>query len=300
MKGKAIGLLSGGLDSTLATKLIIEQEIEVIGLNFSSIFCLCGRGGCSVNFIAKELGIKLRTVNKGEEYLEIVKNPVFGYGKGCNPCIDCRIYMFKKAKEIMEEEKADFIFTGEVLNQRPFSQKKHFLFLIEEKAGLKGKILRPLSAKSLPPTEPEIKGIVDRERLLAIKGRSRKTQIFLADYFNIKGYACPSGGCLLTDPIFSEKLKEMFKRWPDCNINDVKLLKYGKIFWFDNFLFVISRNENENRILNQLAKEKDIILNFDSQIVLIRGEKINKENIKEFRDIILKNFHKLDKNRLSF
>ncbi len=181
--------------------------------------------------------------------------------------------MFKKAKEIMEEEKAEFIFTGEVLDQRPFSQRKNLLFLIEEKAGLKGKILRPLSAKLLPPTEPEIKGIVDREKLLQIKGRSRKMQLFLADYFGIKGYACPSGGCLLTDPIFSQKLKIMFAKWPYCKIDDVKLLKYGKIFWFDNVICVVGRNDTENRILISIKEEKDVILNFEG------NKKIEEKNL---------------------
>lgn len=173
-KTKALALISGGLDSTLAVKLILDQGLDVEAVNFVSPFCLCRKGGCGAVEVAKNLNIQLKTIIVGEEYLRVVRRPRFGYGKNMNPCIDCRIFMLKKARKYAREIGASFIFTGEVLGQRPMSQHGKALGVIEEEAGLKGKILRPLSAKLLPPTEVEKKRLVNGERLLGIEGRSRK------------------------------------------------------------------------------------------------------------------------------
>ncbi|MGA9388765.1 MAG: hypothetical protein WBV70_08085, partial [Candidatus Bathyarchaeia archaeon] len=197
-KTKALALLSGGLDSTLAVKLVLNQGVDVEAINFVSPFCLCGKGGCGAAEAARRFNIPLKTMSVGEDYLRVIRKPKFGYGKNMNPCIDCRIFMLKKAKKYAKETGAAFIFTGEVLDQRPMSQHKKTLDLIEEEAGLKGKILRPLSAKLLQETDLEKKGLVNRERLLDIEGRSRRKQIELAEKLGIRDYPCPAGGCLLT------------------------------------------------------------------------------------------------------
>ena len=177
---KALGLLSGGLDSTLAVKLILDQNIDVIALKFTSPFCQCDqKGKCYASIATKKFNIPLKIMHKGQEYLQIVRNPKHGHGSGLNPCIDCRIFMLKKAKSYAKRIGAKFIFTGEVLNERPMSQHRPSLNLIEKECGLQGKILRPLSAKLLSPTEAEENQWVSRDKLLEISGRSRKPQLKL-------------------------------------------------------------------------------------------------------------------------
>jgi tRNA U34 2-thiouridine synthase MnmA/TrmU len=230
---KAIALLSGGLDSTLAAKVVMQQGIELEALNFLTVFCTCTHRGESCLASQKavdSLGIPLRVFNVSEEYLEVVKHPRHGYGSNMNPCIDCRIFMLRRAKAYMESVGASFIVTGEVLGQRPMSQRKDSMCLIEKEAGLEGSILRPLSAKFLPASIPEKEGWVDRERLLNIQGRSRKPQIKLADHFGIQDYPCPAGGCLLTDPGFSKRMRDLILHHPDFSLNDVHLLKVGRHF----------------------------------------------------------------------
>jgi len=291
-KTRAICLLSGGLDSTVALKLILLQNIDVLAIKFSSIFCLCDReNGCGAHAVAKDLNVPLKNIAKGKDYLDIIKKPSFGYGQGLNPCIDCRIYMFKKAKEIMEDEKADFIFTGEVLDQRPFSQRKNTMELIDKKAGIEGKILRPLSAKLFPLTEPEKKGIVDREKFMDIRGRRRKTQFDFVENMKIKGYACPAGGCLLTDKIFSKRLKEMFKRKSECGFSDINLLKFGRVFWENETMFIVGRDKEENETLEKLHKKDDsfiILQNAPSPAVLIRWGNNDDKMLEKGRQLILK------------
>ncbi|MGB9677104.1 MAG: hypothetical protein ACPLZ9_00655 [Candidatus Ratteibacteria bacterium] len=275
-KIKALSLLSGGLDSTLATKLIIEQGIEVLAINFYSPFCRCNRiKGCgsSAKFISEKLGIEVKRIFLGEEYLNIVKNPKYGYGKNLNPCIDCRILMFKKAKEYMEKDGYSFIITGEVLNQRPKSQTYKALKIIESQTGLDGLILRPLSAQFLPETIPEKKGWIDRRKLLSIKGRTRKQQIFFADFYGIKDYPCPSGGCLLTDPIFSKKVKDLIE-FGDFNLENINLLKIGRHFRINPFLkLIIARDEEESIRLLSFKKENDVVfMNEKTKITgILRG-----------------------------
>ena len=276
---KAIALLSGGLDSTLAAKVMIEQGVELEALNFMTVFCTCANRGatCLASQKAVEtLGIPLRVFNVMEEYLDVVKHPKHGYGKNMNPCIDCRIFMLKKAKTYMEESGAAFIVTGEVLGQRPMSQRKEAMHLIEREAGLEGFILRPLSAKGLPATVPEREGWVDREKLLNLSGRSRKPQIELADHFGIHDYPCPAGGCLLTDPGFAKRMKDLIIHVPNFSINDVHLLKLGRHFRLSHTVkLVVGRNEEENQKIQTFARERDILLkvtDFPGPLSLLRGK----------------------------
>ncbi len=187
--------------------------------------------------------------------MEIVKKPKHGYGSNMNPCLDCRILLFKKAKEAMEKEDASFVITGEVLGQRPMSQRLEAMRLIEKESGLAGLVVRPLSAKVLAPTIPEQKGWIDREKLLAISGRGRREQMDLATDLGINDYPCPSGGCLLTDPGFSLRLKDLM-RYQDLGLEDVNLLKIGRHFRLSQGLkLIVGRNESENNRLEALRKE---------------------------------------------
>ena len=261
---KAIALISGGLDSTLATRLIQDLGIELIAFNTVSPFCLCNRRssrGClyGPNSVAKQLDLKLISIDVSEEFLEIVKKPKHGYGSNMNPCIDCRILLFKKAKEAMEKEGASFVITGEVLGQRPMSQKLNTMKLIEREAGLDGLVLRPLSARALESTIPEKQGWIARDKLLAISGRGRREQIALACKLGINDYPCPSGGCLLTDPEFSRRLKDLMEH-QESDLENIRLLKMGRHFRLSQTAkLVVGRNEKENTRLLNLAKEDDYL-----------------------------------------
>jgi tRNA-specific 2-thiouridylase len=276
---KAIALLSGGLDSTLAAKVVLEQGIELEALNFLTVFCTCTNHGetCLASQKAvNALGIPLKVFNVSEAYLNVVKHPKHGYGRNMNPCIDCRIFMMKKAKAYMEETVASFIVTGEVLGERPMSQRRDAMRLIEKEADLDGLVLRPLSAKLLPPSIPEKEGWVDREKLLKIQGRSRKPQIQLAEHFGIRDYPCPAGGCLLTDPGFAKRMKDLILYHPDLLLNDVHLLKLGRHFRLSAKLkLVVGRNEEENQKIQTFSREGDILLRlarYPGPLSLLRGE----------------------------
>lgn len=282
-KTKALALLSGGLDSTLAVKLILDKGIDVEALNFVSPFCLCGRGGCGASEVAKNLNIPLKVVSVGEEYLKIVRKPKFGYGKNMNPCIDCRIFILKKAKQYAKEIKAAFIFTGEVLGERPMSQHMKALNLIEKEAGLEGKILRPLSAKLLQKTEAEKSGLVNREELLDIRGRSRKRQIGLAKEFKITDYPCPAGGCLLTYKEFAGKLRDLFEHKKRVSLKDVQLLKVGRHYRYGKNKIIVGRNEGENKTLLQMKTKDEYYFEAQgcgSPITLLQGSR-TKEAIRK-------------------
>jgi tRNA U34 2-thiouridine synthase MnmA/TrmU len=275
---KAIALLSGGLDSTLAAKIILEQGIELEALNFLTVFCNCTHRGetCLASKKAVEgLGIPLRVLNVSEEYLAVVKHPNHGYGRNMNPCIDCRIFMLKKAKEYMETSGASFMITGEVLGQRPMSQRREAMRLIEKEAGLEGFIVRPLSAKFLPATIPEERGWVDRERLLNISGRSRKPQIKMAEQFGIRDYPCPAGGCLLTDPGFARRMRDLMVHRPDFSLNDVHLLKIGRHFRLSpSIKLVVGRNEDDNQKIQAFSQDGDLLmmaLGTPGPLALLRG-----------------------------
>ncbi len=255
---KAIALLSGGLDSTLAVKMIIEQGIDVHAVNFTSPFCNCSsrKAGCvhQARKVAAEFGVPIRVIAKGMDYMRIVENAPHGYGRGMNPCIDCRIYMLRKVRDLMAEIGAGFVITGEVLGQRPMSQRRPAIELIERESGLAGRILRPLSAKFFPPTIPEAEGIVDRERLMAVSGRSRKVQIELAEQLGVRDYPCPAGGCLLTDPVIAERLRDLFLHTPDYTQADLVLLTLGRQFRLHPELkIVVGRVKEENERIQKLA-----------------------------------------------
>ena len=263
-KIKALVLLSGGLDSILAAKILMEQGIRVVGLTFRSYFF----GADFAKKAAKDLKIPLKIIDFSKEHLEIVKKPKYNYGKGMNPCIDCHILMLKKAKYILEKGKFDFAATGEVLGERPMSQNPKALKLVEKASSLTGYLLRPLSAKFLEKTIPEEKGWIDREKLFNISGRSRKRQIILAKKWKIKEYPTPAGGCLLCDLEFSKRLRELFERYPKFKGQDIELLKAGRHFWFSKSLkdkqnkvkIVVGRKHTENLKLKKLAKRGDILI----------------------------------------
>jgi len=265
MKRKAIALLSGGLDSTLAVKMMLDMGIDVEALNFTSPFCTCTgkNSGCKSEAVrvAQEFNIPIKVVHKGLDYLEIVRNPKHGYGKGVNPCVDCRIYLLRKAKEYMLECGADFIITGEVLGQRPMSQRRDALRVIERESGLEGLLLRPLSAQHFDPTIPEREGWVDREKLLAIKGRSRHELFQLADELDVKNYPCPAGGCLLTELSFVPKIRDIFDHCDELNLRDFRLLKIGRHFRIgERTKLIIGRDENDNRLLDAAVQPEETSL----------------------------------------
>jgi tRNA U34 2-thiouridine synthase MnmA/TrmU len=291
---KAIALLSGGLDSTLAARIVLDQGIELEALNFLTVFCNCTHRGetCLASQKAVEtLGIPLKVLNVSEEYLNVVKSPEHGYGSNMNPCIDCRIFMMKKAKAYMNEAGASFIITGEVLGQRPMSQRRDAMRLIDKEAGLGGFILRPLSAQFLPETIPEKEGWIDRKRLLNIQGRSRKPQIRLAEQFNIRDYPCPAGGCLLTDPGFARRIRDLMAHTPDFSLIDVHLLKIGRHFRLSPRLkLVVGRNEDENQKIQTFSREDDLLFkvaSYPGPLSLLRGE-ANQEAIETSAAITLR------------
>lgn len=275
---KALAMLSGGLDSSLAVKVIQAQGINVEAITFKSPFF----GSKNAEKMAINLGIKLRVVKLGKDYLKMVKNPKHGHGKNLNPCIDCKIFMLKKAKQYAKKIKADFIFTGEVLGQRPMSQNIQSLNIIEKKSGLKGKLLRPLSAKLLPETIYEKKGIVDRRKLLDIKGRERKVQIEQAKKYNLKDYPSPAGGCLLTEKTFCRKLADYFKYNKKISMNDLEILKVGRHFRFKKSKIIVGRNKMENEKLMNLKNSRDVVieaLDVKGPITILKPA-MNKEAVK--------------------
>jgi tRNA U34 2-thiouridine synthase MnmA/TrmU len=279
---KALSLLSGGLDSILATELILNQGIEVEAVNFVTPFCLCRKGGCGAAEAAKQLGVPIKVVSIDNEYLRMVRKPKHGYGRNMNPCVDCRIFMVKKAKKLAKEVGAAFIFSGEVLDERPMSQHLRAMKIIEEESGLKGRLLRPLSAKLLPETVIEKKGLVKREKLLDIHGRSRKPQIKLAQELSIADYPCPAGGCLLTYKEFANKLRDLFSHRKRCSMSDVTLLKVGRHFRCGENKIIVGRNEEENKTLTAKKMRHDYyfeVPDVGSPITVLQGLK-NKKAIQ--------------------
>ncbi|MBI5148056.1 7-cyano-7-deazaguanine synthase [Candidatus Pacearchaeota archaeon] len=283
-KCKAVCLFSGGLDSRLAIKLMQEQGAEVIALFLALPFGSgCCKPDCAFNFSQMQ-GVKLKIIDctKGKlfkKYLEIVKHTKYGHGSGMNPCIDCRIFILEEAKKLAKKIKADVIVTGEVLEERPMSQKLRALKLIEKETKLEGKLLRPLSAKLLPETDAEKKGLLDREKFLAIKGRNRKIQLELAKKYNLS-YPTPAGGCLLCEKDFARKLQNLFNHNKEISETDIEILKTGRHFRIGNVRVVIGRNEQENKKLQMLATKKDIIMEAKDvmgPVTLVIGELREKE-----------------------
>jgi len=251
-KKKALVMLSGGLDSTLAVKLIVDQGLDAEAVHFSTPFCNCDK--CSVEQVGTDHDVKVHHLFQGQDFLDLLVDPPHGYGSNMNICIDCRIDMFKKAKIFADEIGADYFVTGEVVGQRPFSQRRAAMRLIEKEAGLEGKILRPLSAKLLEETDIEKEGVVDREALLDIQGRTRKPQMALAEELGVYDYPCPSGGCLLTDAQFSKKLRDYLDHEGTPNVPDMFLLRLGRHFRINGSKVIVGRDEQENRVLTGLAE----------------------------------------------
>jgi tRNA U34 2-thiouridine synthase MnmA/TrmU len=282
-KKKVVALLSGGLDSTLAVKTMQKQGFEVSAVAIKTPFCDfdCGRGcGFEIREKADNLGVDLKTVYLGDEYIEMLKHPKYGFGSGMNPCIDCRAMMFEAGKKHMEEIGAEFIISGEVLGQRPMSQFAPALKKIEKLSGLEGKIVRPLSAGLLPATDPEKNGLIKRKDLGMIRGRSRKEQLQMAKEFGIEDPPNAGGGCLLTDPAFSLRAKDLFKHIETPTTNDIDLLKIGRHFRLDkNSKLIVGRNKDENEMIKVLALPNDILLEAKEHVgptVLLRGDNTNK------------------------
>ena len=260
---KAIVLISGGLDSSLTIRAVQKQEIEVIALHFLVPFTkhdaetVCDS---AAKRIAESLGCEFKLILLEDEYLDMVKNPSHGYGSNINPCIDCKILMLKRAREIMLKEKAAFIATGEVLGQRPMSQHRQALELIARESGLADLLVRPLSALLLPETVPQKEGWLRKEFLFGFSGRGRSRQIALAKQWEIKDYPWPGGGCLLTDPAFSRRLKDIME-YGQFTLENIALLKLGRYFRINpSFWLVVGRNEAENGKLLKLHRKGDIIL----------------------------------------
>jgi len=278
-KKKVVALLSGGLDSQLAVRIMQEQGFEVSAVAIKTPFCDfdCGRGcGFEIRERADDLNVNLKTVYLGDEYIEMLKHPKHGIGAGFNPCVDCRTMMFDAAKKHMEEIGAEFIISGEVLGQRPMSQHLDSLRMIEKDSNLIGKIVRPLSAGLLPATDPEKNGLIKREDLGMIKGRTRRNQLEMAKKYGIENPPNAGGGCLLTEPQFGIKAKDLFEHIETPTINDIDLLKIGRHFRLDEETkFVVGRNKDENEMIKALALPGDILFeakDYVGPVSILRGK----------------------------
>ncbi|MFQ5531929.1 MAG: hypothetical protein ACE5ES_04900 [Candidatus Nanoarchaeia archaeon] len=305
MKKKCVVMLSGGLDSRLAVKIMQEQGFEVTALFFNIPFGSgCCDENCSFNFSQLQ-GVKLKVINcsKGKllkEYLDILKKPKYGRGSGINPCIDCRIFMFEQARRFADEEGIDLIVTGEVLGERPMSQMRKAMKIIESESGLQGRLLRPLSAKLLPETKAEKKGLVNRKKLYDIQGRRRNIQIKLAKKFKIR-YPHPAGGCLLCEKELINRFKVLLER--GLNESEIKFVNVGRHFIIDECWVVIGRNKKENEIIESLgnvSKKRVIVPDFPapSAVVMDKCGKTTKEKVNE----LIKTYSKKGnlKNRMNF
>ena len=268
---KAVSLISGGLDSMLATKAIMEQGIHVEGINFFTGFCVEGHTHAirkkdkakpkrnNALWVAEQLGIKLHIVDVIEPYKDVLLNPKHGYGANMNPCLDCKCFMVNQALEWIKQNDFDFIITGEVVGQRPMSQRAETMPIVQEESGAGDLLVRPLCAKKLPPTLPEREGWLDREKLFEFSGRTRKPQMALAEQYNFKDYATPAGGCcFLTDEVYSRKLVDMWKARSDreYDLDDIMLLKVGRhIRPRPNFKLIVGREEGENKYMEGYKKQ---------------------------------------------
>lgn len=272
---KCILLYSGGLDSLLAGKILLNEGIEVIGLHCILPYFPPDSDPelLKESIIAKQIGLNLVHYRCGTEYIEMLKNPLHGYGKHINPCIDCKIFFINKAAELMIDNEADFVATGEVVGQRPMSQQKNTLIHIENNT-LKGRLLRPLSAKLLKPTIPEIEGIINRDHFYDISGRGRIRQIALAKSFGINDYSSPAGGCLFTDSFIAARIKDLIKNDPDFKQYELYLIKMGRHFRINPSLkIIVSKNEQETIELEKYEKYADFFFkpDFSGPSVFVKG-----------------------------
>ena len=268
---KAVALISGGLDSLLAAQVMLDQGIHVEGINFFTGFCVEGHTHAirkkdrqkpkrnNALWVAETLGIKLHIVDVIEPYKDVLLNPKHGYGANMNPCLDCKCFMVAKALEWMKEHNFDFIITGEVIGQRPMSQRKDTMPVVQRESEAGDLLVRPLCAKHLPPTLPEQEGWIDREGMMDFSGRTRKPQMALAKKFGFKDYATPAGGCcFLTDEVYSRKLVDLWsaRNDRDYELDDLMLLKVGRhIRPQENFKLIVGREEGENKFLEGYRKQ---------------------------------------------
>ena len=270
---KAVGLLSGGLDSSLAAKLMVDLGVEVHAVYFAQPWGCCDKQKAQA--MAERLGITFVPLQLDERYLDVIQNPRYGYGRALNPCRDCRIHMFTRAAEYMRSIGGGFVFTGEVLGQRPMSQMRDSMRIIERDSGLEGRLLRPLCAQLLEPTIPEKEGRIDRERLLKISGRSRKDQLRLAEEFGITDFPAPAGGCLLTNEPFANRMRDVFK-YGYRNFRETIALKWGRHFRVSaEFKIVVGRDEEENLALVRYAHPEDYVLELETHygpVAIVKGE----------------------------
>lgn len=277
MKIKAIGLMSGGLDSILAGKLVTDQGIDVTMLTFSTPFFECNKDKKErLQKICNKIGAKLKVVDVSTDYIKMLKMPRHGFGKNMNPCIDCKILFLKKAKAYAKKVGAKFVFTGEVAGQRPMSQNQGALNIISKEAGLKNKIVRPLSAKLFSITEAEEQGWIDRNKLLDIHGRGRNKQLELAKKWKIVDYQTPAGGCLLTCDGYSNKVNDLFKHKTNVRVKDVEILKIGRHFRIGKNKIVVGRNKSDNEQLVKLRSKSEHVFEVPghgSPVTLLMGKR---------------------------
>ncbi len=281
----ALGLLSGGLDSSLAALCLKRQGVEVTTIAFVTPFFGSGKAEQA----ARQMDLPLIVENISEVHLDMLKNPRYGYGKNMNPCIDCHAMMFRLAGEIMAERGFDFLFSGEVLGQRPMSQNANALRSVANYSGHPDRIIRPLSAKLLPVTPIEEQGLVDREQLLDLQGRSRKPQEALAKEWNLTDYPSSGGGCLLTEIHFSDRLRDLINHQPDCTVEDVELLKIGRQFRLsDQAKLTLGRHQKDNDAIREASREGYILLRapgVSGPLGLVSGQP-SEEDIKTAGEIV--------------
>jgi len=274
---RAVALFSGGLDSLLAARLVMEQGVEVTALQFITPFFnykYKGREEEAAGSFRQKYGLDCIIKDVTDEYVRMLRSPRYGYGKNFNPCIDCKIFMMKHALDVMKELSADFLVSGEVLGQRPMSQRRDALRIVERDSGADYYLLRPLCAKLLKPTYPEEHGLIDRERLLDISGRSRKRQMELAERFGLKDYQTPAGGCLLTDPIISNRVRSFLEDNETLTADDLVLLSLGRHFALGSGMLYVGRNKDENARLEAMVREGDLTLKVKDRpgpLSLLRG-----------------------------
>lgn len=261
-KTKAIALFSGGLDSILACKVVDRQGIEVQAVKFISPFFdhhLLGSGYCED--VREKYGINLMLVDISQEYIELLRAPVHGYGKHFNPCLDCKIFMMSKARAMMADLGASFLVSGEVVGQRPMSQRRDAMRVVERDSRCDGILLRPLCAKILDPTRAELDGLVDREQLCDFSGRSRSAQIALAGAFGVSDYPTPAGGCMLTDPVVGKRIKLFYAGHEMIAVSDMLLISVGRHFHLPGGAWlVVGRKESENKRIADIALVTDTLL----------------------------------------
>ena len=271
---KAVGLMSGGLDSALAVKVLLNIGVAVTGVTF--LMPWADREASQVSALAKELEIPLKIFALEDDYLAMLRQPRYGYGAAFNPCMDCHLFMMKKAAQYMRDTGAEFVFTGEVMGQRPMSQRRDCLQTLEKAAGLEGRLLRPLSARLLTPTVPEQEGRVDRSRLLNISGRSRTEQFALAKQWGLTAFSPPGGGCLLTEGPFGNKMKD-FLQFGFQDYRDTAILRWGRYFRLSpGFVAVLGRDESENARILKAGQPDDLAMTLSGDkpgpLLILKGE----------------------------